>query len=139
MSEQGETILLVNDSKTARRAMARLLAELNYRIIEASGGCDGIERYADHQDQISLVIMDVVIPRMGGLEAVRWIRKRNPELPVLFTTAYSLYHVEDVLDYSLSLNKPVPIYLHLDPASVVTHIAQALDLPSYMKKSAHHQ
>jgi len=110
ISGHGETILLVDDNEAARHAMARLLSSLNYRIVEASDGVMGIDEFTRHADQIELVIMDVVMPRMGGLEAARWIRNRNPAMPVLFATAYDCCNVEHALENSFTLSKPVPIH-----------------------------
>jgi len=110
VSGGGETILLVDDNEAARRAMAKLLLTLNYQVVEASDGVMGIDQFDSYADQIALVIMDVVMPRMGGLEAAHWIRNRNPAMPILFATAYDCCNVDHALDNSFSLSKPVPVH-----------------------------
>jgi signal transduction histidine kinase/CheY-like chemotaxis protein len=84
-----ETILVVEDSPEVRKLTSEVLLQHGYRVIEAVDGQDGLEKFLEYQDEIKLVIMDVVMPKMNGKEAFAAIAKTNPELKVLFTSGYT--------------------------------------------------
>ncbi|ACH37498.2 LOW QUALITY PROTEIN: sensor histidine kinase response regulator, GAF domain-containing [Citrifermentans bemidjiense Bem] len=83
-----ETILVAEDALEVRRVTTELLQQHGYRVIEAADGREALEKFLAHQDQIKLVIMDLVMPRMNGRDAFDAIAKCNPDLKVLFTSAY---------------------------------------------------
>jgi CheY-like chemotaxis protein len=80
---------VVEDSPEVRRLTTEVLQQHGYRVIEAVDGQDGLEKFLANQDEIKLVIMDVVMPKMNGKEAFAAIVKANPVLPVLFTSGYT--------------------------------------------------
>ena len=80
-------MLVADDQATSREATGRLLRESGYRVILATDGQDAIDRVAaDHPD---LLIMDVVMPRVSGVEACRALRKVSGEefLPILLLSS----------------------------------------------------
>ncbi len=108
-SPGGETVLVAEDALEVRRVTAELLQQHGYRVIEAADGCEALEKFLKHQDQIKLVIMDLVMPRMGGRDAFDAIAKCNPDLKVLFTSAYPPEEVDagrSVLPEGSFLAKP---------------------------------
>jgi len=82
-----ETILLADDHESIREMSRQTLAGLGYRVLAA---CDGEEalRLCEH-DIPSLAILDVVMPKLGGLAASAALSERYPKLRVLFTSGYS--------------------------------------------------
>ena len=84
-----ETILVVEDSPEVRQLTRELLQQHGYRVIEAVDGQDGLEQFLAHREEIKLVIMDVVMPKMNGKEAFAAIAQSKPELKVLFTSGYT--------------------------------------------------
>jgi len=84
----GETILLVDDDPDMRSASRDVLESLNYCVIEAEDGVAAIDAFLEHEDQIALVIMDVVMPRMGGVEAMRRISRFCDDVKVIYCTGY---------------------------------------------------
>jgi len=84
----GETILLVDDNDTVRETASDVLEGLGYKVFTAEDGLLAIEAYRLHRDQIDLVILDVVMPRLGGAEALQEIRCINPDVKALFATGY---------------------------------------------------
>jgi CheY-like chemotaxis protein len=87
---QGETILVVEDDEAARNALGETLLRMNYNILLAEDGARAQELFAAARDRIALVISDVVMPRIGGMELFRELRKLNPEVRVLLVTGYPL-------------------------------------------------
>ncbi len=104
----GEKILLVDDQAELRAIMAEVLETQGYEAIEAANGEQGLEMFQQHGD-IRLVITDVVMPVMGGVEMVAGIRERAPEMPVLFVTGYDRTLLEGKInrDNSLIMSKPL--------------------------------
>ena len=84
-----ETILLVEDDKATREALAHSLKLLNYHFLLARNGQEALRLYTKEQP-IDLVISDVVMPEMGGLELVRHLRQKQINTPVILLTGHPL-------------------------------------------------
>ena len=104
-----ETILVVEDDEDFRRIETEMLKKLGYRVYTATDGIDGITVFQAKHNEIDLVILDVVMPRMSGRDALEEIRKVRPEIPSLFVTGYSLdgIHVNYILEKGIDvIQKP---------------------------------
>ena len=88
LSGMGQTILLVDDNATLRLTMVEMLKSLGFRVIQAYDGYQAIELYKEYQSDIDLILMDVVMPNLGGIAAAKKIRESNDATPILFITAY---------------------------------------------------
>ena len=82
------TILIAEDERALRRLTATVLAQAGYRSLEASDGQQALDMFTVHARQIVMVVTDVVMPRMGGIELAERLRKTHPDLPILFVTGY---------------------------------------------------
>jgi PAS domain S-box-containing protein len=80
---QGETILVVDDEAHITEFASRMLAKANYRVITASNGKEALELYEKHQEEVKLVILDLIMPEMGGEECLRALLTINPGVRVL--------------------------------------------------------
>lgn len=80
-------ILLVDDSRTARAALTRMLATMGHVVMEASDGAQALERL--RQEPVDLVLLDVQMPRLDGFTAVRQMREiqGNRWIPIIFLSA----------------------------------------------------
>ncbi|MBI4868529.1 MAG: response regulator [Candidatus Wallbacteria bacterium] len=87
---QGETVLLVEDNDEVRVATARLLESLGYQVLGATHGQEALELYVASSDRVAVVLTDVVMPQMGGMDLLRRLRELSPELPVLLMSGYPL-------------------------------------------------
>lgn len=83
---QGELILVVDDEIAVQEITRTVLEDHNYRTIVASDGYEAIARYAEHQSEVQLVIMDIMMPSMGGLTAIRTLRQLNPDVKIIATS-----------------------------------------------------
>jgi len=90
---QGETILLVDDDEMLRGTGVRVLNRLGYEVLEAEDGVQALELFESHHTEISLVMMDVVMPRMGGVEAAKHMQQIRSEIPMIFCTGYDKSNV----------------------------------------------
>ncbi len=84
-----ETILLVDDEELVLEVGRSMLSELGYTVHVANGGKQAIAIYAAEKDRIDLVILDVVMPDMGGSETFDRLISIDPTVKVLLSTGYS--------------------------------------------------
>lgn len=82
------TVLIAEDERALRRLSATVLGQAGYRTLEASDGQQALDMFTVHASKIVMVVTDVVMPRMGGIELAHRLRKANPDLPILFVTGY---------------------------------------------------
>jgi two-component system CheB/CheR fusion protein len=83
-----ETLLMVEDEAKVRTLARRYLKRLGYQVLVAGDGVDALRVHENHPDVISLVITDVVMPRMDGQELSQRLGALQPGLKVLFTSGY---------------------------------------------------
>jgi PAS domain S-box-containing protein len=86
---QGETILLVDDAPEILEMATSLLNVANYRVMAASNAKQAIELYGKHRDKIRLVLLDVIMPEMGGMRCLEILRTMDPNVNVLVITGYT--------------------------------------------------
>lgn len=83
-----ETILLVDDNDGDRLFMSMALGEQGYRVLEAASGEVGLQVFKDHADEIGLVLADILMPGMDGIQLVQNVRRISPNMKVIFTSSY---------------------------------------------------
>ena len=83
-------VLLVEDEKVICDLAQRMLRSLGYSVTVSRNGREAVEFYKNHWNDISVIILDMVMPVMGGKEAFDNMIAINPELKVLVSTGYSL-------------------------------------------------
>jgi len=88
VSGNGELILVVDDNADVRNTVKNILSELNYTVLEAADGLEAVDLFTSRQDDIDLILMDVVMPRLGGVKAFERIINIRPDIKVVFTTGY---------------------------------------------------
>jgi len=100
-----ETILLAEDEEQVRIVAVRYLQDAGYNVISAANGEDALRKFAQHRDAIDLLLLDVVMPRMGGPALLEEVRQQRPDIPCLFASGYSesALHVNFVLRTGLTL------------------------------------
>jgi two-component system, cell cycle sensor histidine kinase and response regulator CckA len=83
-----ETILLVEDDNSVRELAALTLGKLGYKILQATNGKEGLEKYREYMGTIHLVITDVLMPQMGGVDMCRRILEIEPKQRYLFISGF---------------------------------------------------
>jgi signal transduction histidine kinase/ActR/RegA family two-component response regulator len=86
----GVTALVVEDDRATLEALRALLDAHNYNVLTALNGVEALEQIDDTQEVISLVVSDVVMPEMGGVDLYRVLQKRWPNIKILFVTGHPL-------------------------------------------------
>jgi len=103
----GETILLVEDEGTVRSIARRILTAGGYDVIEAADAREALEVLGSAQTEVDLVLTDIVMPGMSGIDLKEAITQLRPETTTLFMTAYSeAVAFPDAVRGSLVVQKP---------------------------------
>jgi len=134
-----QTVLVVDDVRVVRRVTYRLLSEAGYRVFEAASAAEAVEVLATAQRPIDLVIVDVIMPAVGGVELVRYIRTRWPALRVLFMSAYQAeVLVREGLERPnvIFLAKPFTRDELLDKVTAALRREPALDAAAFRREQA---
>lgn len=130
-----ETILLAEDDETVRELARTILERAGYRVLVAEDGEEAVRLYDRNAGRIALLLLDVVMPKMGGYAAYMHIHKCDPDIAVVFASGYgdTVNHTNFALADGLPLiEKPY------SNASLLKAIRKALDAkaPSAAEKSA---
>lgn len=85
-----ETILLVDDEPAVIMIAREMMEEMGYTVIPAQSGNEAVAIYKQYFRQISLVILDIIMPDMGGGDTFDFLKEINPDVNVLLSSGYSL-------------------------------------------------
>ena len=84
------TVLLIDDEEFILEVGQQLLEAMSYNVLTAKDGKEAIEIYKANSDKIELVILDMVMPRMGGAKVYEKMKEINPNVKVLLSSGYSI-------------------------------------------------
>jgi len=130
-----ETILIAEDHEGLRQMSQEALTGLGYSIVLARDGREAIEKFEANPREISLVVLDVVMPRLGGLAALERIRGIDPSIPVIFTSGYS--EESEILSSLVSRGKAVLLQKPYPPKDLARKIREVLDRTSRKQSPGH--
>ena len=85
-----ETVLLVDDEEMIIEIGKEMLEKMNYKVLASRNGAEAVEIFKGNKDSIDLVILDLVMPDMGGGETYDRMKEINPNLKVLLSSGYSM-------------------------------------------------
>ena len=88
-TEKQPTILVVDDIASNRTLVKEILKINDYVVLEAKDSEDAKHVSETHQGPISLLIADLVMPRINGMELARYLRPKRPEMKVLYISGYN--------------------------------------------------
>lgn len=121
-----ETILLVEDEFAVRKLIAKALKKAGYTVLSASNGEEALQLYRQQKDFIDLVLTDMVMPKMGGIELIQQLRALTPNLRWIFMSGYTdraMAH-NGLLDTNENfVSKP------LTPDMLIHKLREVLDAP----------
>lgn len=84
-----ETILVGEDNEDVRPMIVELLQDIGYQVLEACDGTEVVTLMESYGDTVDLLLLDVIMPRMNGYEALSAVRVSYPQLPCVFLSGYS--------------------------------------------------
>jgi PAS domain S-box-containing protein len=85
-----ETILLIDDEEIILDVASELLATLGYTVIKAKSGKEAVDSYRRKSGEIDLVILDMIMPKMGGGKTYDLLKGINPEIKCILSSGYSI-------------------------------------------------
>ncbi len=89
LTDRPLTVLLAEDEEDVRSVIAEILFKDHHHVLLAANGQEALERLAEHDCPVDLLITDVRMPLMNGPQLVHHVRAQLPELPVLFVSGYA--------------------------------------------------
>lgn len=87
---QGASVLIVDDEHIVRRSTEKILELLGYSVTTAEDGEQGVVEFQRMHDDLDLVLLDMVMPKLNGLEAFREMQAIDPSVPVVLVSGFSL-------------------------------------------------
>ncbi len=103
----GETVLLVEDEEGVRKAVRRMLESAGYAVLEARDGQEALQAFAADPSCVDVVLTDVVMPRMNGVELGARLSQIRPDVKVVYCSGYT----DDLMDRS-ALDRRGAVLLH---------------------------
>jgi CheY-like chemotaxis protein len=120
------TILVVDDEEGVREVAERMLQEIGYGTIAAQDGREALDILEHTEDEITGMLLDLSMPRMGGQETLLRLRATHPDLPVVMMSGYTEQVVAEQLGESSPstgfLQKP---FVAEDLITAFRHFAEA--------------
>jgi signal transduction histidine kinase/CheY-like chemotaxis protein len=118
------TILLVEDEEAVRGLATRILTRDGYTVLSASRGDEAVSLFARNQREVALLVSDLVLPGLGGIDLAKRLREMRPELKVLLMSGYTDRDVGSLAGESRNIafmQKP------FTPDTLTRHVAELLD------------
>ena len=84
-----EIVLVVDDEPTVRRYARRVLLEEGFEVIEAGDGVEALSLVQDSGDRFGVVVSDIVMPKLNGVQLLQRLSITHPELPVILMSGYA--------------------------------------------------
>ena len=119
-----DKILLVDDEKVIREVASRMLEKGGFQVLLADNGKKALEIYKKEMESIGLVILDYVMPLMGGKETYRRLREIDPDVLVGFTSGYNPI----IRPYLISLGKEYFIQKPFQTENLIRKVRQMLKI-----------
>lgn len=99
-------ILLVEDNEINMEVAEFYLNAVHANVHKAWNGLEAVEKVKEQPNQYSLILMDIMMPKMNGDEAAKCIRKINPSIPIVAMSAQSEYSIDQTI-MNDSISKPI--------------------------------
>ncbi|MBE9005710.1 PAS domain-containing protein [Fortiea sp. LEGE XX443] len=106
---EGELILVVDDEAQILEIATIVLENYNYKILTASNGIEAIALYAQYKQQIKVVLMDMMMPEMDGITAIRTLQKMNPQVQIIACSGLNPHEgLAEIANANVQLVLPKP-------------------------------
>ena len=94
-----ETVLVIDDNDMVADICKQILKSSGYDVVIAKSGKEAIEVFKENQHNIDMVILDMILPDMGGRDIYDRLKIINPDLNVLLVSGYDMdYQTEDIME-----------------------------------------
>ncbi len=89
-------VLIVDDDVTVRDVMKSFVQRLGFDVLEAEDGRAGVDMFKQYHHKLKAVLMDMTMPRLGGLDALHQMRNINPDVPIIMMSGYTETEMQGV-------------------------------------------
>lgn len=120
-------ILLIDDDEAVRTALRRTLERFGHVIHEAPEGGAALRMLRD--DSVDLIITDIIMPGMEGIETIRALRRDHPEVPVIAISGGGRFRPDSYLDIAASFGAVHTLSKPFEPEELLTAVDSALGTP----------
>ena len=86
-------MLVVDDDERVRLVARHMLERSGFTVLTARDGCEGVSTFGASRDRVSLVLLDLTMPTLGGEEAFRAMRRMRPDVRVVLMSGYSSHEL----------------------------------------------
>ena len=117
-----ETVLVVDDIESVRSFLNDALPMFGYSVICAEDGMDGLKKFRENKDKIHVMLIDVVMPKLNGIELFKELSKLESNIKVLFMSGYN-----DILDRNIQQEKIKCISKPFEIKTLLKEIREVLD------------
>ena len=125
------SVLYVEDEKDVREFTSKLLGSLVKKVYSAENGLDGLEQFKKNIDEIDLIVTDINMPKMDGLEMCALIKELKSDVPIVITSAHNdPSFLKKAINVGVSTYAMKPIDLY----QLVDSMIKAIE-PIYLKKN----
>jgi DNA-binding NtrC family response regulator len=111
-SAAGQLILVIDDEEPVREALVDIMAMHEVEVITAVNGLDGISQFNQRKNEIQLVLLDMSMPGLSGIDTLAELRRIDPDVCVILSSGYSqeqIAHKVKVNDRTGFLAKPYDV------------------------------
>lgn len=117
-----ETVLIADDEPVVREMAARTLSGYGYTVLRASDGEEALRVFEANRGRVNILLLDVVMPGLGGLEVYTRLRAKEPDVKFLLMSGYSPELLKDIIEAGLDfLAKP------FSPVALARRVREVLD------------
>jgi len=93
MAEKQPTILISEDEADINNLLTLILQSENFNVLQAFDGLSALETFTAHQDEIDLLVTDLGLPKIGGVELIEKVRKMKPSLKIIGASGFGRNNV----------------------------------------------
>jgi CheY-like chemotaxis protein len=119
-----ETILVAEDEEAVRRVVCSTLTRAGYQVVVANDGAEAVARFRERRDEVDLCLLDVIMPRLNGREALEAIRLLKPGARVLLVSGFTGSVLEE---RGLEMESVGLLQKPMAPAELLRQVRRALD------------
>ena len=119
-----ETLLVAEDDPALRELSKIVLESFGYKVILAEDGQDAVRKFTANNEEIGLIILDMMMPKMTGVEAYEAIRRIRPKVKALFLSGYT---ADKVMETGLIANGMEIVMKPILPRDLLWKVRKALD------------
>ena len=95
MAENNPTVLISEDEADINNLLSLVLQAENFNVIQAFDGLSALKMFTEHQNEIDLLVTDLGLPKLGGVELIEKVRKMKPSVKIIGASGFGRINVRE--------------------------------------------